>query len=64
MEIIGGGLSGGRGTVIDTLAGAATMAVINSGCTQLGLADPIQRIILGVIIISAVTIDQIRQKRE
>jgi ribose transport system permease protein len=61
--VIGGGsLSGGRG-VLGTLAGAAMMAVIRSGCTQLGLIDQLQRIILGVIIIAAVTIDQIRQRR-
>jgi ribose transport system permease protein len=62
--VIGGGsLSGGRGAVLGTLAGAAMMAVIRSGCTQLGLIDQLQRIILGVIIIAAVTIDQIRQRR-
>lgn len=62
--VIGGGsLSGGRGAVLGTLAGAAMMAVIRSGCTQLGLIDQLQRIILGVIIITAVTIDQIRQRR-
>lgn len=62
--IIGGAsLSGGRGTVLGTLAGAAIMAVIDSGCTQLGLDDPIQRIILGVIIIGAVVLDQLRQRR-
>jgi ribose transport system permease protein len=62
--VIGGGsLSGGRGAVLGTLAGAAMMAVIRSGCTQLGLIDQLQRIILGVIIVTAVTIDQIRQRR-
>jgi ribose transport system permease protein len=62
--VIGGGsLSGGRGTVLGTLTGAAIMAVIASGCTQLGLNNPIQDIILGVIIVVAVTLDQIRQRR-
>lgn len=62
--VIGGGsLQGGRGTVLGTLAGAAMTAVIKSGCTQLGLADPLQRIILGSIIICAVSIDQWRQRR-
>jgi ribose transport system permease protein len=62
--VIGGGsLSGGRGTVLGTLTGAAIMAVIASGCTQLGLNNPIQDIILGVIIVAAVTLDQIRQRR-
>lgn len=62
--VIGGGsLSGGRGTVLGTLAGAAIMAVIASGCTQLGLENPVQEIILGAIIVCAVTIDQVRQRR-
>src|SRR4029077_13039164 len=62
--VIGGGsLSGGRGTVLGTLTGAAIMAVIASGCTQLGLNNPIQDIILGVIIIVAVTLDQLRQRQ-
>ncbi|MCH7989133.1 MAG: ABC transporter permease, partial [Planctomycetes bacterium] len=62
--VIGGGsLSGGRGSVIGTLTGAAIMAVIASGCTQLGLSNPVQDIILGVIIIVAVTLDQLRQRR-
>ncbi|MFM7845761.1 MAG: ABC transporter permease [Planctomycetota bacterium] len=62
--VIGGGsLSGGRGTILGTLAGAAMTAVIKSGCTQLGLADALQRIIIGAIIIGAVSIDQYRQQR-
>ncbi len=62
--VIGGGsLSGGRGSVLGTLAGAALMAVINSGCTQLGIPNPLQDVILGVIIIAAVTLDQVRQRR-
>ncbi len=63
--VIGGAsLNGGRGSVLGTLTGAAIMAVIASGCTQLGLENPIQDIILGGIIISAVTVDQIRQRRQ
>ncbi|MFO0902892.1 MAG: ABC transporter permease [Pirellulales bacterium] len=62
--VIGGGsLNGGRGSVLGTLAGAAITAVIRSGCTQLELGDPLQRMLLGVIIICAVVIDQFRQRR-
>jgi ribose transport system permease protein len=60
--VIGGAsLNGGQGTVLGTLAGAGIMAVINSGCTQLGLSNAVQDIINGVIIVAAVTLDQIRQ---
>lgn len=62
--VIGGGsLSGGRGSVAGTLAGAAIMTVINNGCTLLGLKNSIQDMILGAIIIAAVTLDQYRQRR-
>lgn len=62
--VIGGGsLSGGRGSVLGTLAGATIMGVISSGCDQLGVANATQDIMIGVIIISAVSIDQLRQRR-
>lgn len=62
--VIGGGsLSGGQGSVVGTLTGAAIMLVIASGCTQLGMQNATQDIIIGVIIVAAVTLDQIRQGR-
>jgi ribose/xylose/arabinose/galactoside ABC-type transport system permease subunit len=62
--VIGGAsLSGGRGTVLGTLTGALLMQTISSGCTQLGVTNPVQDIILGAIIVAAVTVDQIRQRR-
>lgn len=62
--VIGGGsLSGGRGTVLGTLTGTAITQTIASGCTQLGISNPWQDIILGVIIVAAVSVDQFRQRR-
>jgi ribose transport system permease protein len=62
--VIGGGsLSGGRGSVVGTLTGAAIMQVIGSGSTALGLHNPTQDIIIGVIIVAAVTLDQWRGRR-
>ena len=62
--VIGGGsLNGGRGSVLGTLAGAAIMGVITSGCDQLEVPNPYQDIIIGVIIIAAVALDQVRQSR-
>ena len=61
--VIGGGsLSGGRGSVVGTLAGAALTKFINSGCTQLGVDAPYQKIILGSIVIMAVALDQLRHQ--
>ena len=62
--VIGGGsLTGGRGSVVGTLTGAAIMLVIASGCTALGLKNPMQDIIIGAIIVAAVTLDQVRHRR-
>jgi ribose/xylose/arabinose/galactoside ABC-type transport system permease subunit len=59
--IIGGGsLSGGRGTVAGTLIGAAIMTIIQIGCSQKGLANWVQQIVTGGIIVAAVTLDRIR----
>jgi len=62
--IIGGGsLSGGRGTVPGTILGAATMAVIQTGCAQYGLPNWVQQIVTGTIIVLAVALDRWREKR-
>jgi ribose transport system permease protein len=62
--IIGGGsLSGGRGTVLGTLIGAAIMTVIQIGCSQKGLANWVQQIVTGGIIVAAVALDRIRSQR-
>jgi ribose transport system permease protein len=62
--VVGGGsLSGGRGSVLGTIAGAVLMVVISSGCTILELSDSIQDIVLGAIIVAAVTLDEFRRRR-
>lgn len=60
--VIGGGsLSGGRGSVLGTLCGAALMQAIQSGCSALLVSNSIQLILIAVIIIAAVTLDQYRE---
>jgi ribose transport system permease protein len=62
--VIGGGsLSGGRGSVLGTIAGAALMSTIITGCTYLEISNDVQDIVLGAIIVAAVTVDQLRQRR-
>jgi ribose/xylose/arabinose/galactoside ABC-type transport system permease subunit len=62
--VIGGGsLSGGRGSVLGSLTGAVIMSVIRSGCDQLSVPNPYQEILIGLIIIVAVAVDQLRQRR-
>lgn len=63
--VIGGGsLSGGRGSVLGALTGAAIMAVIRSGCDQLEVPNPYQEILIGAIIVAAVAVDQWRRRHE
>jgi ribose/xylose/arabinose/galactoside ABC-type transport system permease subunit len=61
--IIGGGsLNGGRGTVLGTVLGACTMAVIEIGCSQRGFPNWVQQIVTGAIIVLAVALDRWRNK--
>ena len=62
--IIGGGsLTGGRGTVLGTIIGAAIMTVIQIGCSQKGLPNWVQQIVTGGIIVVAVALDRVRTAR-
>jgi ribose/xylose/arabinose/galactoside ABC-type transport system permease subunit len=61
--IIGGGsLAGGRGSVIGTVLGASTMAVIATGCSQKGFPNWVQEIVTGGIIVLAVALDRWRNR--
>ena len=61
--VIGGGsLSGGEGSVVGSLVGALIMAFLRYGCTMVGWPTYRQEIIIGVIIVVAVAIDQLRHR--
>jgi len=62
--VIGGGsLSGGEGSILGSMIGVFIMAFLRNGCTMMGWPNYIQEIIIGVIIVAAVTLDQIRHRR-
>jgi ribose transport system permease protein len=62
--VIGGGsLSGGQGTILGSMIGALIMAFLRNGCQQMGWANYVQEIIIGAIIIIAVALDQLRNRR-
>jgi inositol transport system permease protein len=64
MAVIGGvSLSGGRGSIFSTVIGALIFSVIISGFTSIGLGAFYQDMIKGVIIVTAVVLDQWRQRR-
>ncbi len=61
--VIGGAsLAGGQGTVTGTLVGALIMSVVANGCTKLGLANWVQEIVTGGIIVAAVLLDYLRRR--
>lgn len=62
--VIGGAsLSGGKGGVAGTILGALIMGVLKNGCGIYGVANYVQDIFIGIIIIAAVGLDQARQRR-
>ena len=62
--VIGGtSLMGGRGSVIATFFGVLIIAVLEAGLAQVGASEPAKRIITGVVIVVAVIIDTVRQRR-
>ncbi len=63
--IVGGAsFTGGKGTIWGTLIGALLMAVIRNGLNLAGASNDIQYIVIGAVIILAVTIDVFRNKME
>jgi ribose transport system permease protein len=62
--VIGGAsLSGGTGSILGSLIGALIMAVLRNGSNQMGWPTYMQEIIIGIVIIIAVGLDQLRQRR-
>ena len=57
-------LSGGSGKLGGTLIGALLMAVIRNGLNLAGAKNDVQYIVIGSVIILAVTIDVFRNKME
>ncbi len=62
--VLGGtSLFGGRGSVLGSLIGALIVGVFRNGLQLMGVASVYQTLITGVLVILAVTVDQISRKR-
>lgn len=62
--VIGGAsLSGGTGSILGSMIGALTMAVLRTGSQYMDWPNYMQEIIIGVLIILAVGLDRFRQSR-
>jgi ribose transport system permease protein len=63
--IIGGAsFSGGKGSIWGTLIGAMMITVIRNGSNLIGISSDLQQIVIGAVIVVAVTIDVVRSKLE
>ena len=61
--VLGGtSLFGGRGTIIGTLIGALIVGVFRNGLVLMGVASIYQILITGILVILAVSVDQIAQE--
>ncbi len=63
--VLGGtSLFGGRGTVIGTLIGALIVGVLRNGLVLMGVESIYQVLITGILVILAVSVDQIARRRK
>jgi len=63
--VVLGGISlfGGRGNVLGALIGALIVGVIRNGLQLIGVDSIYQVLVTGILVILAVTIDQIARRR-
>jgi fructose transport system permease protein len=62
--VLGGtSLFGGRGSVIGTLIGALIVGVLRNGLVLLGVESIYQVLITGILVIAAVSVDQLARRR-
>ena len=62
--VIGGtSLSGGRGSVVNSLLGVLVISVLGAGLTQMGAQEPTKRLITGCVIVLAVILDSYRRRK-
>ncbi len=62
--VIGGtSLSGGEGTVLGTLLGAAVMGLLTNGLTLLSVPEEYNQFVVGLVIILAVLADRFRRRQ-
>jgi erythritol transport system permease protein len=62
--VIGGAsLLGGRGTILGTMIGALIITILRNGGVKMGWPQYVQEIVMGAVIIVAVAIDNLRNRK-
>jgi fructose transport system permease protein len=62
--VLGGtSLFGGRGIILGTLVGAVIVGVFRNGLTLMGVPSVVQLLVTGVLVILAVSVDQLSHKK-
>ena len=61
--VLGGtSLFGGRGMILGSLVGAIVVGVLRNGLTLMGVSSVYQVLVTGILVIVAVTVDQMSRK--
>lgn len=64
-SVIGGAsLSGGEGSASGTLLGAIVMGVLRNGLNLLNVSSFWQQVVIGIVVIGAVTVDQLQKRKK
>ena len=56
-------MTGGKGTIIGSLIGAVIMGVLRNGLVMLDVNAYWQKVVIGSVIMGAVTMDMLRNKK-
>lgn len=61
--VVGGtSLMGGRGSVVKSFMGVLIIATLEAGLVQVGVSEPMKRVVTGAVIVAAVLADSLRRK--
>ena len=60
----GAATAGGAGTIIGAVIGAFIMGILNNGMSLIGWTTDVQRVVKGLVLLGAVTVDLISKRRK
>jgi len=60
----GAAVAGGAGTIVGAVVGAFIMGILNNGMSLCGLSTDIQKIVKGIVLLGAVTVDVLSKRKK